>query len=151
MCCTRLAGNARPKKSPKIRHLGTIAQHCPLKSRGTICCKRCKNGSSDRDAVWDMDSGASQEPCIRLGLIYHVWRRCNFEGEKLPAQNMPGYVRRSIYSMWVSRRQHWYADCGVPNVVHNCTLVPPGEYHWTVRVLRRVALCQVTLTTCYYC
>jgi len=28
MCCTRLAGNAGPKKLPKIRHLGTIAQLC---------------------------------------------------------------------------------------------------------------------------
>ena len=28
MCCTRLAGNAGPKKSPKNRHLGTIAQIC---------------------------------------------------------------------------------------------------------------------------
>jgi len=28
MCCTRLAGNAGPKKSPKIRHLGSIAQLC---------------------------------------------------------------------------------------------------------------------------
>ena len=28
MCCARLAGNAGPKKSPKIRHLGTIAQIC---------------------------------------------------------------------------------------------------------------------------
>jgi len=28
MCCTRLARNAGPKKSPKIRHLGTIAQLC---------------------------------------------------------------------------------------------------------------------------
>jgi len=28
MCCMRLAGNARPKKSPKIRHLGTIAHIC---------------------------------------------------------------------------------------------------------------------------
>jgi len=28
MCCTRLAGNAGPKKSPKIRHLDTIAQLC---------------------------------------------------------------------------------------------------------------------------
>ena len=29
MCCTRLAGNAGPKKkSPKICHLGTIAQIC---------------------------------------------------------------------------------------------------------------------------
>jgi len=26
MCCTRLAGNAGPKKSPKICHLGTIVQ-----------------------------------------------------------------------------------------------------------------------------
>ena len=28
MCCARLAGNAGPKKSPKSRHLGTIAQIC---------------------------------------------------------------------------------------------------------------------------
>jgi len=28
MCCTWLAGNAGPKKSPKICHLGTIAQLC---------------------------------------------------------------------------------------------------------------------------
>jgi len=29
MWCTRLAGNAGPKKSPKIYHLGTITQICP--------------------------------------------------------------------------------------------------------------------------
>jgi len=28
MCCTRLGENTGPKKSPKIRHLGTIAQLC---------------------------------------------------------------------------------------------------------------------------
>jgi len=28
MCCTRLAENTGRKKSPKIRHLGTIAQIC---------------------------------------------------------------------------------------------------------------------------
>jgi len=28
MCCTWLTGNAGPKKSPKFRHLGTIAQLC---------------------------------------------------------------------------------------------------------------------------
>jgi len=28
MCCTWLAGNAVPKKSPKICHLGTIVQLC---------------------------------------------------------------------------------------------------------------------------
>jgi len=33
MCRTRLAGNAGPKKSPKIRHLGTIAQIEELNSK----------------------------------------------------------------------------------------------------------------------
>jgi len=28
MCCTRLAENTGRKKSPKIRHLGTMAQLC---------------------------------------------------------------------------------------------------------------------------
>ena len=32
-CCTRLVGNAGPKKSPKIRHLGTIAQIVGLNLR----------------------------------------------------------------------------------------------------------------------
>jgi len=32
MCCTRLAENTRRKKSPKNRHLGTIAQLCPAMS-----------------------------------------------------------------------------------------------------------------------
>jgi len=32
MCYTRLAGNAGPKKSPKIRHLGTITQLCQATS-----------------------------------------------------------------------------------------------------------------------
>ena len=38
MCCTQLAGNAGPKKSPKIGHLGTIAQLCQaiyLRNQGT--------------------------------------------------------------------------------------------------------------------
>ena len=32
MCCKRLAKNSGPKKSPKIRHLGTIAQLCRAES-----------------------------------------------------------------------------------------------------------------------
>ena len=32
MCCKRLAKNAGPKKLPKIRHLGTIAQLCRAES-----------------------------------------------------------------------------------------------------------------------
>jgi len=30
------------------------------------------------------------------------------------------------------------------------TLAPPGEYEWTVLMRRDGALCQITLTTCYY-
>jgi len=29
-CCTRLAQNTRSRKSPKIRHLGTMAQFCQV-------------------------------------------------------------------------------------------------------------------------
>jgi len=43
-------------------------------------------------------------------------RRGDFEVEKRPVQDMPGHVGRSIYSMWLSRRQHRHgadADWGV--------------------------------------
>jgi len=46
MCCTRLAGNTGNKKSPKIRHMGTIAQVCraissQLRHVSTIGKKTC--------------------------------------------------------------------------------------------------------------
>jgi len=46
ICCTRLAGKAGPKKSPKIGHLGTIAQlyrakSLQLKHISTIGKKTC--------------------------------------------------------------------------------------------------------------
>ena len=46
MCCMRLAGNAGPKKSTKIRHMGTIAQLCraissQLRHVSTIGKKTC--------------------------------------------------------------------------------------------------------------
>jgi len=47
MCCRWVAGNAGPKKSPKIRDLGTIAQLCraissQLKNTSTIGKKLVK-------------------------------------------------------------------------------------------------------------
>jgi len=42
----------------------------------------------------------------------------NFDGEKGPAQNMPGHVRRSIYSKRLSRKGQWDADLGVLDGVH---------------------------------
>jgi len=51
MCCARLAGNAGPKKSPKSRHLGNIAQVCraissQLRHVSTIGKKLLSNGMS---------------------------------------------------------------------------------------------------------
>jgi len=37
ICCMQLAGNAELKKSPKTRHLGTIAQLCPAISLQLRC------------------------------------------------------------------------------------------------------------------
>ena len=73
-----------------------------------------KDCRTDRDAVWDTHSGGPKEPCIRWGLDPHACSG-NFEGEKGPAQDMPGHVRRSIYSKRLSRGQHRYgadADSG---------------------------------------
>ena len=49
-CCTRLTQNTGRKKSPKIRHLGTIAQICPaissqLRHISTIGKKNLLNGN----------------------------------------------------------------------------------------------------------
>jgi len=52
----------------------------------------------------------------------------NFEGEKGPAQDMPGHVKRSIYSKRLSRGQHRYdADANWAYYM-GCTLAPPGDY-----------------------
>ena len=50
---------------------------------GLVCHDRelCKNGRTNRDAVWDMDSGGPKEPCF-------IWRfrssvqSDNFKGER---------------------------------------------------------------------
>jgi len=36
-------------------------------SDDSICRELCKNGSTDRDTVWDVDSGGPKEPCTRWG------------------------------------------------------------------------------------
>jgi len=47
----------------------------------------CINGWTDRDAVWDMDSGGRKE-------VYPHTCRDNFEGEKGPAQTCPDMTGR---------------------------------------------------------
>jgi len=40
-------------------------------------------------------------------------------------------------NIWTDRHAAWVEDSGVskePCIRQRCTLAPPGEYHWTVRV-----------------
>jgi len=39
----------------------------PLQSIGTLCGHLCKNGWTDRDAVWVMDSDGPKKLCVRWG------------------------------------------------------------------------------------
>jgi len=62
----------------------------------SVCLSRSwALGWSDEDAIWDMDSGWPKEPCV--GPDPHTWMG-SFEGERDPAQDMPGRVRCSICS-----------------------------------------------------
>jgi len=44
----------------------------------------CKKGSTNEDAVWDVDSANSNEPCILWGPDLPM-QRGNFEGERSSA------------------------------------------------------------------
>ena len=63
-----------------------------------------QNGWTDRYIVCYMDAGGPKEPCIRLrSRSPHVKRQ--FWGGKGAG---PGHARRSTYSKWLSRGQHWH-------------------------------------------
>ena len=72
MYCTQLAGNAGPKKSPKIRHLGTIAQLCraissQLRHVSTIGKKLLNSNTSSTCSVNMVNFGPlAAEICWRV-------------------------------------------------------------------------------------
>ena len=77
----------------------------------------------------------------------HVKRQ--FRGRKGPAQDMPGHVRRSIYSKRLSRGQHRYGaddDLGCTELGENWRYLH-GKYVCG----GDAASCQITLTTCCCC
>jgi len=55
-------------------------------------------------------------------------RRGNFKGENRPDQDVPGHVRRSIYSKRLNRGQHRYVADADWGVLDGCTLALPSEY-----------------------
>jgi len=52
--------------------------------------------------VQDVDSGGPKQPCVRWGPCFHTWMG-NFEGKKVPAQDVPRHVWQSIISKRLSR------------------------------------------------
>jgi len=62
-----------------------IRQHCSTMYIGVAYCYRpncmvchshepCKNGWTDRDAIWVVDSGGPKEACVTWGHIGAFWR-----------------------------------------------------------------------------
>ena len=45
-----------------------------VKYVATLCRELCKNGRTDRDAVWDLNSSGPKEACIRWGHTNATWR-----------------------------------------------------------------------------
>jgi len=121
----------------------------PLESIGTLYRELCKNGWTDRDAVWDMDPGGPKEPCIRW-VSRSSHEKAQFLGK--------GHVRACPTTLpWaVQKWLNWSRcrlGCGLgwaqaSMCYMRCTLAQPGEYRWTVR-LRRWSFCQITLTYCF--
>jgi len=48
----------------------------------------CKNGWTDKDAVWDVDLGGPKQTLLDGGLDTDMWRG-NFEGKKGLGKDMP--------------------------------------------------------------
>jgi len=75
----------------------------------------CKNGWTDRDAVWVVDLGWLNEACVTCKV-------------RTDSSTEFGSVRSNFG--WIVR----------PLLTWGGTLVPRGEYDWTIRVWRRCGL-----------
>jgi len=91
MCGKRLAGNVGPKKSPKVRHLGTIAQLCravssQLKHISTIG----KNLLSSNVSSTCLHNVVNVGP-LAAEICWRVWgTRANFNGFRVLAALLHG-------------------------------------------------------------
>jgi len=69
--------------------------------------------------------------------------RSNFEGDKGAANVNYRYSLPWALQQWTDQDGVWEVDSGGPEEVrsgYGCTLAPPGEYKWTVRVQRRCGI-----------
>jgi len=106
----------------------------------------CKNGWTDRDAIWAVDSRGPKEPCIRWG-SRSLRVKGQFWGKDMPADLSPLAAANALV---------YHRRCG-GIIAHG------GQVHlspWGCRGLVNMiqlsvcgsdaACCQVTLTTCYF-
>jgi len=75
----------------------------PTVSIRTLCRELCKNGWTNQDAVWDVNSGGPKETSVRLG-FKSPHTKGQFRGGKWPAPDMSRNVQQSIYWKWLSSR-----------------------------------------------
>jgi len=74
MCCTRLAENTGPKKSPKIHHLGTIAQLCrAMSSQLTHVSTIGKKSSLNSNVSPTCSHNMVNFGPLAAEICWHVW------------------------------------------------------------------------------
>jgi len=121
----------------------------PLWSIENLCHNVCKNGWTDWDGVAEWSGPkeacirwASRSPCA--GAILRGKWAAHFE------DLLPWAVRK-----WLNRlRCLWDMDSDRPKeacVKWRCTLVPPGEYDWTIHVQRWCGLFVDLIWPLVYC
>jgi len=95
----------------------------------------CKDGWTDRDAVWNVDSGGPKEPRIR-----REYRSLPAEGQfwgQKGAQTCPAVDMLKATQQGTAPVR---CECRLGCTRRRCTLAQSGEYDWTVRVRRRYGL-----------
>jgi len=133
MCWTRLAGNTGRKKSPKIRHVGTIVQLCraiswQLRHMSTIWKKLVKQQYLLHMLSQYREFGAQQ-----LRFHWRVWGTpANFNGFRVWASLLHGRrsteVNQTLHDVWTS-----------PGLVH---------YMYILGAIAIAAFCSVQNSPC---
>ena len=91
--------------TPYVRRCGLQLSSVVCRSVRSVChTESCKNGWTDRDAVWVEDSGGAREPCIRLGSRSTPCKGTILRGKGRPLvksrATLPTPVRKQLNQSW---------------------------------------------------
>jgi len=131
-------------------HLSTVQPIATDRLAWSVClsvclslyhdCGLCRNAWTDRDAIQDIDSYGSKEPCVR-------WVSRSLEGAILRAKMGRSITCPDMWSKWLSRGQNRYGADADWRLLEM-------ELHWRHLTSTTepsvcsgdTALCQITLT-----